>query len=214
MRRSLRVTRYCEWWLLGDPLYRLFVTTPFCLSHSLLCQAGYAYATQQPGSIPASTYYSPTNNDNILVTGAPPDATYSFIRIDCYIMPDTSTPGTETLFQYIDGKKHWALTSAWAANATADGFSESSVIGAVFTTGTSVTVQDYYEGTFTRLDRLLGDTLDYYWCALMLDSSCVCVSCFDAHEFQACGVCARVCVCVCVCVWVLQVFLPISILVW
>jgi hypothetical protein len=97
------------------------------------------------------------------VTGAPPDATYGFVRIEGYIMPDTSTPGTEALYQFVDAKHHWALTAPWVPNATAEGFTQQAVLGAVFTIGVNVTNQDYYEGMFTRLDRLLGDTLDYYW---------------------------------------------------
>ena len=106
--------------------------------------------------------------DNVL---APCDSTlpgYGIIRIEGYA-PPAGTAGTEPITQYINAATghHGAADAAWAANATAAGFTASGVIGLVLSTGPPVppapVAQDYYIGILTRLEALLGDSLTYYW---------------------------------------------------
>lgn len=155
-----------------------FVTTTGCAEceglYVNLGTIGWVYASNvsaadlAPGTtlVALSTYYSNDYTDNILTTGAPPDGTYGFVRVEGYALA-TGNGSTAPLYQSVNGHHHFAVSgSTWITNATAEGFSIGSVMGQVFTSGPEPpTKQDWYEGVLTRLDRLFGDKglLDYYW---------------------------------------------------
>lgn len=149
-----------------------FVTTTACAECNGLYAyqgvVGYIYGdnSSQPGLIALSTYFSSTYSDNVLTSGPPPDSTYGFVRVEGYALPaNSSGSNTAALVQTVNGKHHFAVSGAgWLANATAEGFTVSSPLATVWATGPPApTTQDLYEGAFTRLDRLLGDKLDWYW---------------------------------------------------
>jgi hypothetical protein len=132
---------------------------------------GWAYSSQMPGAVPLITCAGALPNgqiDNALVTGACPPG-HGQIRIEAYALAAAGTPGTEPLTQWVNNATghHWAATAAYAANATAAGFTAAGVIAYVFSAGPPVPPQpdafDFYVGIFTRLTALLGDTLTYYW---------------------------------------------------
>jgi hypothetical protein len=131
---------------------------------------GWAYANNEPGSVPLSTCAGALPNgqiDNALVVGDCP-AGHGLIRVEAYA-PAAGTAGTEPLTQWISAASghHWAATAAYAANASHAGFTASGVIASVFSTGPPLPPApdafDFYVGIFTRLQRLLGNTLTYYW---------------------------------------------------
>jgi len=68
------------------------------------------------------------------------------------------------LLQFISISK-WAVAGSMINNASAAGYTDNGIIVNIWITGpySNITTQDWYKGTFTRLDRLLGNTLDYYW---------------------------------------------------
>jgi hypothetical protein len=150
-----------------------FVTTTLCDEceglYDLVGVDGYIYSGPVAGSIGLSTYYNPTITDNILLPdGVSPPAGYSLVRVEGYALAATA-PGTVPLQQFLDTAPkpdHWAVAgSGMVANATAAGYKDTgAVLAYIWTTGPPApTAQDYYEGTFTRLQALLGDLLDYYW---------------------------------------------------
>ena len=131
------------------------------------------------GSIPLCTYYDGQDDNMLAVCTATPPKGYNRVRVEGYA-PQASSNTTSPLNQWLssDQKHHWAADSNWSQNATAAGFTKESSgpICNVFTSGPPAppapappappTPQDatpFYEGIFTRLEELLGDTLTYYW---------------------------------------------------
>ena len=166
-----------------------FVTTTDCTEclnlYTRISVTGWVYSGNVTGSTPLCTYYD-GKSDNMLAacTETPPKG-YSKVRVEGYAPPgssssSSSSSSTSLLNQWMssDQQHHWAADSDWAQNATAAGFTKESgaAICNVFTTGPPIPpappppspppLQDatpYYEGIFTRLEELLGDTLTYYW---------------------------------------------------
>jgi hypothetical protein len=155
-----------------------FATTTQCDEcsglYTLLGVAGLVWSSADavPGLVALSTYYNPTagEEDNILLAAgqAPPSSAYVFVRIEGYALSSASQPGSMPLTQFLQSSPktdHWAAAGAMSAAAAAAGFQSSGTIAYVLpvSNSTAATAQAYYEGAFTRLQRLLGDTLDTYW---------------------------------------------------
>ena len=153
-----------------------FVTTTQCDEcedlYEFIGVTGYVYSGPQPGLIGLTTYYNAGITDNILLPdGQTPPNGYGFVRVEGYALPSSFTPTNNSitsLHQYLQSSPkvdHWAVAGSMINNASASGYTDTGVIAYVWTTGTgsNITSQDWYEGVFTRLDRLLGDNLDYYW---------------------------------------------------
>jgi hypothetical protein len=125
-----------------------------------------------PGAVGLSTYYNGAVMDNMLIAdgqAVPPG--YDLVRVEGYAMP--AGGGNASLVDLIQfaatspKADHFAAAagSAQAANATAAGYANTGVIAQVWPASAAPnrTTQDFYEGALTRLNRLLGETLDYYW---------------------------------------------------
>ena len=120
-----------------------------------------------PGLIALSTYYNGELMDNILLpAGAPVPPGYGFVRIEGYASPTNSGETTLALLQYgktIQGAKvdHWAVAGAnWSAAAAAQGYTPSGSLAYILMEGDPTpTSLEYFEGAFTRLKNLLGDSL-------------------------------------------------------
>jgi hypothetical protein len=154
-----------------------FVTTTDCAQcdgdgYVLLGVAGAAYsdAAAAPGLLALSTYYNSVTNDNMLVSeGQAVPAGYTLVRVEGYAL-GSAAPGAMPLGQYqrtvaqghVD---HWAVAGAeFTAEAVAQGYVDSNVIAWVLPSNASApTSLEYFTGAFTRLQRLLGDSLDTYW---------------------------------------------------
>ena len=151
-----------------------FVTASACPEcdglYAFVGTTGWVLTAPAPGAVALSTCAGALPNgqiDNALVAGTTCPAGHGFIRIEGYA-PAPGTAGTEPLTQFVNAAgHHWAGTAAYAANATAAGFTAAGVIASVFSTGPPLPSPpdafDYYVGTLQRLQMLLGDTLDYYW---------------------------------------------------
>jgi len=148
-----------------------FVTTTQCAECSGLYElqgvVAWVYSSNDtiPGLIPLMTYYSGQYSDNMLTTSPPTDPSYGFVRVEGWALPAGSTPVNGTaLMQAVDGKHHWAVAGSWITNATSSGFTIQGPIATAWSYGPPPpTTQDWYEGIFLRLQRLLGPLLDYYW---------------------------------------------------
>lgn len=149
-----------------------FVTTTPCAEcdglYTLLGVTGWVYANNETGSTPLCTYAKALPNgqiDNEL--RACRDGAAGAVRIEGFA-PAGGAPGTDALFACTnpDGH-HWAANSNWSALAERSGFVCTPGLAPAFTSGPPLPApqdaQDYYEGIFTRLMRLLGNNLTYYW---------------------------------------------------
>jgi hypothetical protein len=154
-----------------------FATTTDCAEcdgagYVFLGVAASVLAQAAPGAVALSTYYNGAIEDNMLVAdgqAVPPG--YSLVRVEGYAMP--AGGGNASLVDLLQFSTqtpkadHWAAArgSALAANATAAGYVSAGVIAQVWPASAAPppSSQDLYEGALTRLKRLLGDTLDYYW---------------------------------------------------
>lgn len=124
-----------------------------------------------PGLIAMDTYYNGQTMDNILLpAGAPVPPGYSFVRTEGYGSPSASGEATLALLQYsktIQGAHvdHWAVAGAnWSSAAAAQGYTPSGPLAYILMEGDPTpTSLEYFEGAFTRLKNLLGDSLDTYW---------------------------------------------------
>ena len=148
-----------------------FITTTNCAEcvglYVFLGTTGWVYANNETGSTPLCTYAGTLSNGQIDNELAPCDHRGTGVRIEGYA-PPSGSPGTAGLTQFRNAQgHHWAADAAWAANATANGFTAVGPLAPAFTTGPPVPApldaQNYYEGIFTRLTRLLGENLTYYW---------------------------------------------------
>ena len=154
-----------------------FATTTACdqcdgAGYVFLGVAASVLSQPAPGAVALSTYYNGAVFDNMLIADGqtvPPG--YDLVRVEGYAMPaGGGNASLSDLLQYARATPkpdHFAAAagSALAANASASGFVSAGVIAQVWpaSAAPSRTSQDYYEGALTRLNRLLGDTLDYYW---------------------------------------------------
>lgn len=134
--------------------------------YTYVATIGYVYAAANPqvgATLALNTYYG--NNDNVLAPTSPgPD--YTLVRTECYVWPTAQGSGSQALLQYVhtweDGSTvdHWALAgTAMQQQAQAAGYSLQGTLGyiAAASSGPSApTVQDYYEGILTRLNRIIG----------------------------------------------------------
>ena len=154
-----------------------FATTTACAEcdgdgYVLLGVAASVLAQAAPGAVALSTYYNGAVFDNMLIADGqtvPPG--YDLVRVEGYAMP--ASGGNASLVDLVQfavsspKPDHFAAAagSALAANATASGFASTGVIAQVWpaSAAPAVTAQAFYEGALTRLRRLLGATLDYYW---------------------------------------------------
>ena len=149
-----------------------FITTTDCAEcdglYVRLGVTGWLWANNESGSTPLCTFAGALPNgqiDNKLAVCPPGNA--GVVRVEGYA-PPAGTAGSAPLTQFTNGQDHhWAADAAWAANATAAGFTAGATIAAAFTDGPPLPPTpdafDFYVGTFQRLEALLGDTLDYYW---------------------------------------------------
>lgn len=136
--------------------------------YNFVGEVGWVYTAPHAGAVALYTYYN--GKDNMLSANATAPPGYSLVRLEGYA-PGAGSGTTTPLLQYFNAATghHWALTADWVQNATAAGFAPvagpGGVLGAAFTTGPAPnrSAYDYYVGTFTRLERLYGDTLDFYW---------------------------------------------------
>ena len=150
-----------------------FITTTACAEcdnlYVFLGTTGWVYSANETGSTPLCTYARSLPNGQIDNTLAPCDPKLGTpVRIEGYAPPAGAPGTTAPLTQYTNAQgHHWAADAFWGANATASGFTAAGPIAPVFSTGPPVPTppdaQAYYEGIFTRLTRLLGPNLTYYW---------------------------------------------------
>jgi len=151
-----------------------FATTTSCDEcedlYAFVGVTGYVYAGAVDGAVRLDTFFNGVTMDNMLVpAGTTPPAGYDFVRTEGYA-PSTAVPGSSPLGQFVQSTPkvdHWAAADpSMVANATGAGYVNAGMIAFALTVGgggSNVTAQDYYEGTFTRLNRLLGDSLSYVW---------------------------------------------------
>jgi hypothetical protein len=147
-----------------------FVTTTPCAEcdgmYTLLGVTGWVYANNETGSTPLCTYAKALANGQIDNELRPCRDSTGAVRIEGYA-PEGGAAGTESLFACINGEgHHWAADSNWSALAQKSGFTCTPGLAPAFTSGPPLPApqdaQDYYEGIFTRLVRLLGNNLTYY----------------------------------------------------
>jgi hypothetical protein len=153
-------------------------------SYVLLGQAGYIYTTPGEGRVALSSYWAEEYLDALLATSPPADPAYLFVRIEGYALAASAAgAGAVPLAQEARNYTKAALGNAkaidtwlvsgaqWAANASARGYApvHTAPMAWVLATGpppprtNSTPLFEAYEATFTRLERLYGKNLTWYW---------------------------------------------------
>ncbi|XP_062522474.1 uncharacterized protein LOC134197211 isoform X2 [Corticium candelabrum] len=147
-----------------------FLTTTQCAECENLYEfvriEGYVYTSPFPQSIPLSTYYNGQLQDNVLSPTSPGQG-YGFVRIEGYAFPlNISLQGNVTkLSTYYNAgiHDHLSVSSLEGVEYARDhGYTLIGSVAAVYVNASVATTQDYYEGIFTRIQRL-EIPLDYYW---------------------------------------------------
>jgi hypothetical protein len=163
-----------------------FVTPTQCAecppeaAYALLGVAGWIYTSPGPGRVPLDCYWSPSYLDALLATEAPADPSYSFVRREGYALAAASA-GALPLQQearnyskaalgggaFVDS---WAVSGPeWLANASARGYAPAGAPSApmawVLADGPAPGEALFaaYNATFSRLERLYGANLTWYW---------------------------------------------------
>lgn len=148
-----------------------FITTTNCDEcaglYTLMGTTGWVYGNNETGSTPLCTYAKSLPNGQIDNELRPCKDATGAVRIEGYA-PGGGVAGTASLFACTNAQgHHWAADANWSALAESSGFTCTPGLAMAFTSGPPIpapqSAQDYYEGIFTRLDRLLGTNLSYYW---------------------------------------------------
>ena len=162
-----------------------FVTPTKCAecpdgAYVLLGAAGYIYQSPGPGRVALNCYYAPAYLDALLAVDPPSDPAYSFVRLEGYAL-SAAGPGALPLVQearnyskaalgggeFVDT---WAVTDGppWDANASAHGYfplAGEQPMAWVLADGPApgAAIVSAYNATFSRLERLYGSNLTWYW---------------------------------------------------
>ena len=165
-----------------------FVTPTQCAecppgAYELLGVAGFIFSAPGPGRVALNCYWAPDYLDALLSTSPPADAAYTFVRLEGYALAAPAA-GAMPLAQearlydksalgggaFVDT---WAVSGPeWLANASARGYAPTAASTAaaaplawVMESGPApgAALLAAYNATFSRLERLYGENLTWYW---------------------------------------------------
>eukprot|EP00118_Oscarella_pearsei_P019329 m.204509 g.204509 ORF g.204509 m.204509 type:complete len:965 (+) comp39649_c0_seq9:56-2950(+) len=148
-----------------------FLTTTECAEciglYEFVRVEGFVYSDSFPGSMALNTYYSGQLQDNVL-SSKPPGEGYILVRTEGYAFSNSSqfpSRNLSTLKMYYNAELHdhlSAATSEGEAYAKSQGYTFLGSIANVINQAIVPSAKDFYEGIFTRIQRL-EIPLDYYW---------------------------------------------------